>query len=140
MRRKELPYTNDEIVRLYWGAKDKSKEIQILADLNCCTPATIKKRLQDEGIELQDGRKKRKEGPEAEEETEPKEEIRPSPEKEICMELPKSITMEIILSRMDGLEEEIRYHKKLIDNSVKIIAEREILYNQLSEIVRRGSI
>jgi len=37
--------TNEEIVRDYREAANKSKQIKILADLNCCSPSEIRRVL-----------------------------------------------------------------------------------------------
>ena len=125
MPKKTLPYTNDEIVQMYRDAKDKKKEIRILAELNCCVPQTIRRILNSEGIKLSNRKEEEKENDD---------------KKKPGLELPAFITKEIIGTRLSGIEEEIRYHKQLIDNSLKVIAEREVLYKQLSEIMTRGSV
>lgn len=43
-------YSNDEIVRLYKGAKDKVAEVQFLVDLTCSDEATILEILRDAGV------------------------------------------------------------------------------------------
>jgi len=42
--------TNEEIVRDYNAAKNKSKQIKVLADLNCVTPGEIRKVLAEAGV------------------------------------------------------------------------------------------
>ena len=48
-----MQMTNEEIIRDYKLANNKSSQIAILADLNCCSKEDIKKILQEGGIELQ---------------------------------------------------------------------------------------
>lgn len=43
--------TDEEIVRDYQQAKNKQKQIKILADLNCTTPSEIKAILAEAGVE-----------------------------------------------------------------------------------------
>lgn len=38
-----MQMTNEEIIKSYKEAKNKQKQIKILADLNCCRPMEIKK-------------------------------------------------------------------------------------------------
>lgn len=44
--------TNGEIVRSYRTAKEKKKQIEILAELNACSTADIKKILVEEGVQF----------------------------------------------------------------------------------------
>lgn len=43
-------YSNDEIVSLYKGAKDKVAEVQLLVELTCSDEATILEILRDAGV------------------------------------------------------------------------------------------
>lgn len=45
-----MTMTNAEIVRHYQEAANKSKDIRILADLNCCAPAEIRAILARAGV------------------------------------------------------------------------------------------
>lgn len=45
----ELVWTDGEIVRSYQEAKDQSKQIHVLADLNACKPAVIRDILKRNG-------------------------------------------------------------------------------------------
>lgn len=46
-----MEMTKSEILRDWEGAKDKKEQIQILADLNCCTPEEIKDVLIEMGVD-----------------------------------------------------------------------------------------
>ena len=53
----EFKYTDDEMLQMYREAKDKSKQIKILAQLNAVPVADIKKFLKEKGVEVpKDGR------------------------------------------------------------------------------------
>lgn len=45
-----MTMTNAEIVRHYQEAANKTKDIKVLADLNCCTPADIRAVLAQAGV------------------------------------------------------------------------------------------
>ena len=45
-----MTMTNAEIVRHYQEAANKSKDIKILADLNCCAPSEIRAILAQAGV------------------------------------------------------------------------------------------
>lgn len=50
-------YTDDEMLQMYREAKDKSKQIKILAQLNAMPAAEIRKFLKGKGVEVpKDGR------------------------------------------------------------------------------------
>lgn len=51
MRRITMQMTNEEIVRDYNAAKNKSKQIRVLADLNQVSPSEIRAILADAGVE-----------------------------------------------------------------------------------------
>ena len=48
----EMEMTYPEIVRNYKQAKNKEEQIEILADINCCTQAEIRKILINAGLEV----------------------------------------------------------------------------------------
>lgn len=45
-----MTMSNEEIIRDYNQASNKSKQIRILADLNCCSPGEIRKVLAQAGV------------------------------------------------------------------------------------------
>lgn len=45
-----MTMSNEEIARDYCQAANKSKQIKILSDLNCCTPGEIRQILFDQGV------------------------------------------------------------------------------------------
>lgn len=55
-----MQMTESEIVRSYREAKNKRNQIEVLADLNTCTPDDIRAILKNNGVDLRGGSFKKK--------------------------------------------------------------------------------
>lgn len=95
--------TNGEIVRSYREAKEKKKQIEILAELNACTTADIKKILVEGGVQFPGPKPKKPESSTADTPAEaPKENKIPGAVNVAVIEYLTAITQ-----RKTALEEEI---------------------------------
>ena len=98
-----MQMTNGDIVKSYKEAKEKKKQIEILAQLNACPIANIREILVSEGVQFPDPKPKKLESSTAETPAEaPKENMIPGAVNVAVIEYLTAITQ-----RKTALEEEI---------------------------------
>lgn len=113
-----MEMTAHEIVRSYKEAKDKKKQVGILAQLNLCTPEDIKKILVEGGINWRElPRGKRIQSPPTPNET--KEPTAPSAHSAIIREALKAYKAQT----ENAMREEVRNHEETMAKFKNDIAE-----------------
>lgn len=115
-----MEMTAHEIVRSYKEAKDKKKQVGILAQLNLCTPEDIKKILVEGGINWRElPRGKRNQFPPPQPPNEAKEPTAPSAHNAIIREALKAYKAQT----ENAMREEVRNHEETMAKFKNDIAE-----------------
>ncbi len=115
-----MEMTAHEIVRSYKEAKDKKKQVGILAQLNLCTPEDIKKILVEGGINGRElPRGKRTQSPPPQPPNEAKEPTAPSAHSAIIREALKAYKAQT----ENAMREEVRNHEETMAKFKNDIAE-----------------
>jgi ribosomal protein L16 Arg81 hydroxylase len=122
----DMEMNENEIVKNYRESKNKKQQIDILADMNCCSPEQIKEILKKNGVDLRGGNYRAKK-----EET-PKEDAKaasPVPERKI--EIPEEQIVKNKLPRIvrKTLEEDLDF----IEEQLKELIEKKITIKKFLE-------
>lgn len=96
-----MQMTESEIVKDYREAKNKSEQINILADLNCCSKVEIKEILLNNGVSSQELQRKRK--------------PRKKPE-ESSKHLPVDTVVSVLAQRVKEIDKELQEHSAVVES------------------------
>ena len=127
-----MQMTKEEIIKNYKEAKAPSKQISILAQLNCCDAAEIREILKEAGVLRKYERKRNAEPVKSKAAKKPVTsknlrtvpvdqldftvEADPEPESEAKVPVSSCNLINLIKSRLEEIKKEISYHQEKIDN------------------------